>query len=56
LRGPLDAIASSDHPWSVQRMINNGRIDKLVVIVVNAATSPKAERDQSATVPASSTR
>ena len=51
LRGPLDAIASPDHPWSVQRMINNGRIEKLVVIVVNAATSPKAERDQSAAVP-----
>jgi predicted acylesterase/phospholipase RssA len=51
LRGPLDAIASADHPWSVQRMINNGRIDKLVVIVVNAATSPKAERDKSAGVP-----
>lgn len=32
-------------------MMNNRRIDTLVVIVVNAATSPAAARDQGAAVP-----
>ena len=32
-------------------MMNNGAVEKLVVIVVNAATEPKIERDQSARVP-----
>ena len=51
LRGPLDAIASVDHSWSVMRLINRDRIDKLVVIVVNAATSPASDRDETASVP-----
>jgi len=51
LRGPLDAISSTNHPWSVLRMMNNRKIDKLVVIVVNAATSPATDRDQAASVP-----
>jgi hypothetical protein len=51
LRGPLDALTSVNHPWSLVRMMNDGLIDKLVVIAVNAATDPKMERDQSASVP-----
>jgi NTE family protein len=51
LRGPLDAITSVNHPWSVLRMMNNGKIDKLVVIVVNAATNPDTNRDKTASVP-----
>jgi NTE family protein len=51
LRGPLDAIGSPNHPWSVLRMMNNKKIDKLVVIVVNAATDPATGRDQTASVP-----
>ncbi|HKI64590.1 MAG TPA: patatin-like phospholipase family protein [Burkholderiales bacterium] len=51
LRGPLEAIASVDHPWSVLRLINGKKVDRLVVIVVNAATSPATERDKSASVP-----
>jgi NTE family protein len=51
LRGPLDALSSPNHPWSVLQMMNNGPIDKLVVIAVNAATGAVAERDQSASVP-----
>jgi NTE family protein len=51
LRGPLDALNSPDHPWSVQRMINNNEIDKLVVIVVNAATNPATDRDATPNVP-----
>lgn len=51
LRGPLDAITSTNHPWSVLRMMNNQKVDKLVVIVVNAATNPATARDQTAAVP-----
>jgi NTE family protein len=51
LRGPLDAIASTNHPWSVLQRMNQKKIDKLVVIVVNAATNPATGRDQSASVP-----
>jgi NTE family protein len=35
----------------VLRMMNNGKIDKLVVIVVNAATNPDTDRDKTARVP-----
>jgi hypothetical protein len=51
LRGPLDAIASMNHPWSVLQRMNQKKIGKLVVIVVNAATNPATGRDQSASVP-----
>lgn len=51
LRGPLEAIVSPNHPWSVVQMLNQERVDKLVVIVVNAATRPAHERDSSPDVP-----
>lgn len=51
LRGPLDAITSTNHPWSVLRLMNEGRVKKLVVIVVNAATNPATARDRTARVP-----
>jgi hypothetical protein len=51
LRGPLDAIASTNHPWGVLRLMNRERVDKLVVIVVNAATSPATARDTKPDVP-----
>jgi len=51
LRGPLEAIVSPNHPWSVVQMLNQERVDKLVVIVVNAATRPVNERDSSPDVP-----
>jgi len=51
LRGPLEAIASRNHPWSVLQMMNKQQVSKLVVIVVNAATNPATGRDQSASVP-----
>jgi len=51
LRGPLEAIASTNHPWSVLERMNKKKIDKLVVIVVNAATNPATDRDQTAAVP-----
>ncbi len=51
LRGPLDAIVSTNHPWSVLQRMNQQKIDTLVVIVVNAATNPATDRDQTAAVP-----
>jgi NTE family protein len=51
LRGPLAAITSTNNPWSVLRMMNDKKIQKLVVIVVNAATNPATGRDQTAAVP-----
>lgn len=51
LRGPLEAITSTNHPWSVLRLMNQERVRKLVVIVVNAATDPATGRDRSAAVP-----
>ena len=51
LRDPLAAMTSVNHPWSIMRLINKGQIDKLVVIVVNAATNPDNERDTSNDVP-----
>lgn len=51
LRVPLEAMRSVNHPWSLQRLLNNDKIDRLVVIVVNAATNPDTERDKTPDVP-----
>jgi len=51
LRGPLDAITSTNHPWSVLQMMNRKQVSKLVVIVVNAATNPATDRDRTDSVP-----
>ena len=45
-----------DHPWSVLHMMNRKEVNKLVVIVVNAATAPQTARDRSPTFRDSSTR
>jgi predicted acylesterase/phospholipase RssA len=51
LREVLYAIKSTDPNWSILRLINDDKIDKLVVIVVNAATSGDNDRDTRADVP-----
>lgn len=51
LRGPLAAISSPNYPWSIQRLLNNKKVDRLVVVVVNAATDPVTKRDKTANVP-----
>jgi len=51
LRGPLYAISSTDPTYSILRKINNHEVDKLIVIVVNAATDPKTKLDQTPKVP-----
>ena len=51
LREPLTAIASLNNSWSVLGLINLKKVDKLVVIVVNAATDPATERDKTSNVP-----
>lgn len=51
LRSVLNALESTDPSYSILTKINNKEIEKLVVIVVNAATSVATGRDKSAKVP-----
>lgn len=51
LREPLTAIMSVDNSWSVLNQINLEKVDKLVVIVVNAGTNPAVHRDKTPNVP-----
>jgi NTE family protein len=51
LRGPLTAITSTNDSWSVLRLINRDKVNKVAVIVVNAATDPVNHRDQTPGVP-----
>jgi NTE family protein len=44
---PLVALTSNDLPWSLLNKINQGKIKKLVVIVVDARTDPKTKTDKS---------
>jgi len=51
MRGPLVGLESNDLPWSIPNKINNGKIKKLVVIIVDAKTRPKNSFDKSASPP-----
>jgi len=51
LREPLTAITSLNNSWSVLRLIDLKNVNKLVVIVVNAATDPATGRDKTPDVP-----
>lgn len=45
LRGPLTAIRSNDLAWGLPKKINQGKVKKLVVVVVDARTDPKKDID-----------
>lgn len=51
LRSILSALETSDPAYSIQQRINRQSIEKLVIIVVNAATDPQSERDLQPAVP-----
>jgi NTE family protein len=51
LRSTLTALTSTNFSWSLLRRLNNEQIDKILVIVVNAATDPDVERDEKPKVP-----
>lgn len=51
LRGPLMAITSTNYSWSVLQMLNDKKVNKLVVITVNAATDPATKRDKTPNIP-----
>jgi NTE family protein len=51
LREPITAIGSTGNSWSVLKLIDRKKVDKLVVITVNAATDPATQRDKSSSVP-----
>jgi predicted acylesterase/phospholipase RssA len=50
LRGPLHALVSGDGDWSVQRLINARRVEKVVVLAANAKPGvlPKWDRKENA--------
>ena len=51
LRGPLVALTSNDPGWNLPNQINSGKVEKLVVIVVDARTDPKTKIDQTPSSP-----
>jgi NTE family protein len=51
LRGILFALDSGDSSYSIQARINRKEIEKLLIIVVNAATEPQGKRDATANIP-----
>jgi predicted acylesterase/phospholipase RssA len=51
LRGILFALQGGDSSYSVQKRFNREQIRKLLIIVVNAATDPEANRDSTPRVP-----
>lgn len=51
LRSTLTSLTSINFSWSLMRRLNNEQIDKILVIVVNAATDPDVKRDKKAKVP-----
>ncbi|MGR9109031.1 MAG: patatin-like phospholipase family protein [Gammaproteobacteria bacterium] len=51
LRNILNALQTTDPDYSIQRMITQKKIKKLLVIVVDAATNLESSRDQDADVP-----
>ena len=51
LRNIIYALQTTDPSYSIQRLINNGKIKKLVIIIVDAATSLTPERDSDADIP-----
>jgi NTE family protein len=51
LRGPLAGVVSSDPGWSILKKIDQGKVAKLVVIVVDAKTDPATDYDKSSRPP-----
>ena len=51
LRSLIFALESTDPAYSIQRQVDLEIIEKLVIIVVNAATDPESKRDKTAKVP-----
>lgn len=47
LRGPLAGIASNNPAWSILSKVNQGKVAKLVIIVVDAKTKPEVKFDKS---------
>lgn len=46
LRGPIRALTSNDSPWSLVNKENNGAIEKIVAIAVNAKTRATLHWDE----------
>lgn len=51
LRGPLVSLQSNDVSWSVVNQVNDKKLQRVVVIIVDAKTAPADEMDRSASPP-----
>ncbi len=51
LRSITFGIENTGPGYSILQKVNNKQIEKIVIITVNAATSPESEQDQSSSVP-----
>lgn len=50
-RIPLHALTTTDNPWSLLRMINLEKIERIVFVIVNAKTQPDTKWDERETTP-----
>ena len=51
VRAVLHSLCTTDSAWSVRRMMDEGTVDRLVVIIVNARFEPDMSWDRHATAP-----
>lgn len=51
LRGPLWAMQSTDSPWSLLNRMNNGQIDTLLVVSVDAKQADKSDINENKNAP-----
>ncbi len=51
LRGPIQAVTTTDSAWSILHLINKDNLSKLIVIAANAKTTKHRDWDASSTPP-----
>ncbi|MDD5171109.1 MAG: hypothetical protein PHN75_19995, partial [Syntrophales bacterium] len=51
LRGPFQAVTTTDSPWSILRFANLNKLDRLMVIAANAKTTKQRSWDKASTPP-----
>ena len=51
LRGPFQAMTSTDSPWSILRQTGTGRLDNIMVIAANAKTTKQRSWDAKSSPP-----
>jgi predicted acylesterase/phospholipase RssA len=51
LRGPLQAVSTTDSPWSILRLANLDQLEQLIVIAANAKTTKPRSWDEKSAPP-----